>query len=229
MAATFIPALVIKHNNDVYLTSDLVVGVTMAIPTPGAGGVIDGDYWAVPITNFGVVTGFNFVPTTPDDADEPTPQSFHVFRLISRFGNDVWYVRGSTTFGEGSPPADGYIQVAQDAECCAEVQGTLPTTVPQLLPCQEACEWNAESNYFVVFSLPTDAGTYTGNGYLNGETLPEITGADAAAIQTALNANWTNVGSPNVVITWTVTNNVIMGVITDGTGSDVICAAFTTE
>jgi hypothetical protein len=224
MSATFIPALVIKHNNSVFLTADLVAGVTMAIPTPGSGGVIDGDYWAVPISDYGIVSGINFEPTTPDSTDAPTLQSFHVFRLISRLGNDVWYVRGSTTFDGESPANAGYIQASQDAECCDETPRTLPTDIPELVPCQTACEWNADNNYFFTIGLPTDAGTYTGNGYLNGEELPEITGATPAAIQTALNANWTNVGSPNVVITWTVTDLVAMGVITDGTGQDTLCA-----
>lgn len=224
MAATFIPALVIKHNNDVYLTPDLVVGVTMAIPTPGAGGVIDGDYWAVPISNYGVVTGFNFVPTTSDDSDEPTLQSFHVFRLISRFGNDVWYVRGTTSFDDASPANGGYIQAAQDAECCDETPRTLPTTVPALFPCQVACELDADGNYFFIIGLPTDIGTYTGNGYLNGEVLGQITGATPAAIQTALNSTWTSQGSPEIVITWTVTNGIAKGVITSGSGEDVLCA-----
>ena len=97
MAATFISALVIKHNNDVYLTDDLVVGVTMPIPTPGNGAVLDGDYWAVPITDNGIVTGFDFEPTTATDTTPPTPQSFHVVRVTNRFGNDVWYLRGTTT------------------------------------------------------------------------------------------------------------------------------------
>ncbi len=226
MSATFIPALVIKHNNSVFLTSDLEVGVTMSIPTPGAGGVIDGDYWAVPISDYGVVTGFNFEPTTPDalQEDAPTLQSFHVFRLISRFGNDVWYVRGTTTTDAESPANAGYIEASQDAECCDATPRTLPTDVPGLYPCQTACEWNADSNYFFVLGLPTDIGTYTGNGYLNGEALPQITGATGAAIQTALNASWTNVGSPNVAITWTVTDGKAVGVITDGTGEDVLCA-----
>ncbi len=227
MAATFIPALVIKHNNDVYLTSDLEVGVIQPIPTPGNGANLDGDYWAVPISNYGIVTGFNFVPTTSASTDAPTPQSFHVFRLVSgsplRVGNDVWYVRGTSSLSGDSPAEDGYIQVAADAECCAEDPGTLPTDVPLMQPCQVACEWNADDNYFFVFALPTDAGTYTLNGYMNGETLPEITGATPAAVETALNASWDGVGSPNVVVTWTVTNNTVMGVITDGSGADTLC------
>lgn len=226
MAATFIPALVIKHNNDVYLTPDLVVGVTMSIPTPGAGGVIDGDYWAVPISNYGVVTGFNFVPTTPQDTDEPTLQSFHVFRLISRFGNDVWYVRGTTTsMLNASPTQDGYIQAAQDAECCDESPRVLPTDVPALFPCQVACEWDTDENYFFILSLPTDVGTYTASGYLNGEVLTDATGATAAALVTSLNTNFNNQGSPQIVITWTLVNaNTVKGVITDGSGEDILCA-----
>jgi hypothetical protein len=229
MSATFIPALVIKHNNSVFLTSDLEVGVTMAIPTPGSGAVIDGDYWAVPISDYGVVTGFNFEPTTPTDTDPPTLQSFHVFRLVNRFGNDVWYVRGTTTTDGESPANAGYIQAAQDAECCEADPATLPTDVPLMQPCQTACEWNADQNYFFVIGIGTDLGTYTGNGYMNGEALPQITSTTLGGLEAQLNANWTNIGSPNVAITWTVTNNAAVGVITDGTGEDTICANFVSE
>lgn len=231
MAATFIPALVIKHNNSVFLTPDLQVGVTMAIPTPGSGAVIDGDYWAVPISDYGVVTGFNFEPTTPTDVDPPTLQSFHVFRLVNRFGNDVWYVRGTTTTDGESPANAGYIQAAQDAECCAESPAALPTDVPQMLPCQVACEWNADGNYFFILPLPTDAGTYTASGYLNGEALGAASGANAAALLISLNSTWTNQGSPQIAITWTLANDntTAIGVITDGDGSDTLCGAVTSS
>lgn len=232
MAATFIPGLVIKHNNDVYLTPDLEVGVMQAIPTPGNGANLDGDYYAVPISNYGIVTGFNFVPTTSDDVNPPTPQSFHVFRLVSgsplRVGNDVWYVRGTSSLSGGSPAAAGYIQAAADAECCDATPATLPTDVPVMKPCQIACEQNADGNYFFVLGLPTDQGTYTARGYLNGETLTNATGATAAALQTSLNTNWTNQGSPQIAITWTITNGIVMGIITAGNGEDVLCAGITT-
>lgn len=224
MAATFLSGLVIKHNNDVYLTDDLEVGVIQPIPTPGGIYSLDGDYWAVPITNYGVVTGFNFVPTSAQDTDAPTPQSFHVFRLTSRFGYDSWYVRGTTTNTSSSPVEYGYIEASQDSECCDATPRTLPTDVPSLQPCQVACEWNADNDYFFVLGLPTDTGTYSATGYLNGETLPTLTAATPALLQTALNSQWTNQGSPNVVITWTVTDLVAMGVITDGTGADTLCA-----
>jgi len=230
MAASFISALVIKHNNDVYLTPDLVIGVTMAIPTPGAGGVIDGDYWAVPITDNGIVTGFNYEPTTPDSTDLPTLQSFHVFRLITRFGNDVFYVRGSTTFDGESPANPGYIQASLDAECCADVPRELPTDVPELFPCQTACQFDANGNYFFVLQTPTllAGQTYSANGYLNGEALPEATGTTVGTLETSLDSLWTNQGSPAIAIAWQVTAaGVVIGTITDGSGSDILCGKIT--
>jgi hypothetical protein len=229
MAATYIPALVIKHNNSVFLTPDLSVGVTMPIPTPGAGGRIDGDYWAVPISNYGIVTGFNYEPTTPDDTEPPTLQSFHVFRLVTDFGNDVWIVRGSSTFDGESPANAGYIQSSQDAECCADTPATLPTDVPALVPCQTACEFNADNNYFFILAIPTDTGTLTATGYLNGEALSPASGANAAALLISLNSLWTNQGSPQIAITWTLANEntTAIGVITAGSGEDVLCARVT--
>lgn len=225
MSATFIPALVIKHNNDVYLTPDLVVGVTMSIPTPGSGGVIDGDFWAVPINNYGIVSGFNFEPTTPNSTDAPSDQSFHVFRLISRFGNDVWYVRGSSTSNDdaSSPTNFGYIEASQDAECCSETPRALPTDIPDLAPCQEMCEWDADQSYFAVFQLPALTGTtpnFYAYGSFNGVPLTALSStgyASPGALVTALNTNWSSVG------TWAYTNGVLKVTQTDGPGTDVLC------
>ena len=236
MAATFIPALVIRHNNDVYLTDDLVVGVTMSIPTPGSGAVPDGDYWAVPIADNGIVTGFDFEPTTPTSTDAPTPQSFHVFRLVNRFGNDVWWVRGSTTVDGDSPTNDGYIEAAADAECCDATPRTLPTDVPELFGCQTACQFDADGNYFFILGVPTlGAGeSYVANGYLDDEALPEASGATVTALVASLNSLWDGVGSPDIAITWTQSDTgstglpVIIGTITDGLGDDILCAKVST-
>lgn len=224
MSATFIPALVIKHNNDVYLTPDLVVGVTQSIPTPGSGGVPDGDFWAVPITDYGVVTGFNYKPTSPTSTDAPTDQSFHVFRLTTRLGNDVWYVRGTTTTNtSASPDEPGYIEASQDAECCEADPVTLPTDVPDLAGCQEMCEFDADGNYFAVFQLPQLTGTtprYFPYGSFNGTALTaaSATGyATSDTLLTFLNASWSNVG------TWTFANGVLKVTQTDGPGTDVLC------
>lgn len=238
MAASFIPALVIRHNNDVYLTEDLVVGVTQSIPTPGSGGVIDGDYWAVPITDHGIVTGFKFTPTTPDSTEPPTPQSFHVFRLTTRFGYDVWWVRGTTTTDGASPTNPGYIEAAQAAECCAEDAVDLPTDVPELFPCQTACEFDADGSYFFILSVPTlGAGeSYVANGYLDDEALTELTSGTVGGLVTALNASWDGLGSPSIAITWTQLDAgttglaVIKGTITSGgDGTSDLCAKIIAE
>lgn len=226
MAASFIPALIIKHNNDVYLTPDLVIGNYGTIPTIGAGVTIDGDYWAVPITDEGIVTNFNYVPTTPDNTDAPTPQSFHVFRITARLGNDSWYVRGTTTTVIGSSPTEyGYIQASNDAECCAENPVALPTDVPVLAGCQLMCEFDADGNYFGMWGLPSLSGNlrYYPYGYFNGVLLPSLTAtgyATPTALVNALNGNgtWDNVG------VWSVTADGQLKVTqTDGPGTDEIC------
>lgn len=232
MSATFITGLVVKHNNDVYLTEDQGsdVGVLMPIPTPGSGAVIDGDYWADPINDNGIVTGFDFIPAKPTDTVKPSPQAFHVFRLINRFGNDVWYVRGTTTFDGESPANAGYIQAAQDAECCDETPRTLPQTAPEMYPCQTSCildDSEGAFEFILQLPLPRSGALFTGNGYLNGTALPQVTGATPALLQTALNASWNNIGSPSVAITWTVTaDGVVRGVVTNGDGTEQLCAKF---
>jgi hypothetical protein len=47
------------------------------------------------------------------------------------------------------------------------------------------------------------------------------------ALLAFLNANWTNVGSPNSTITWTVTadNLTLLGEESSGVGIDVFCGA----
>lgn len=233
MAATFIPALVIKHNNDVYLNTDtLAVGTIMSIPTPGSGAVIDGDFWAKPI-NDNVVAGFDYIPCAPTDVVPPSAQSFHVFRLTNRFGNDVWYVNGITTgAATGSPSSAGYIQAAADAECCSATPRSLSFVVPVLAPCQRMCEFDANNNYFGEFAFPTLTGNlrYYAYGYYNNVLLPAGTAtgyASKAALITFLNSgNWGAIG------TWTfdaATNaNSLKVTQTGGSGANVLCVSIIT-
>lgn len=229
MAASFIPALVIKHNNDVYLSDDLVIGVTQDIPTPGAGGTIDGDFWAVPITD-NVVSGFNFIPTTPTSTDKPTNDSFHVFRLYSRNRNDVWWVRGTTTFDGESPANPGYIQVSQDAECCDVTPRTLPTDVPTLAACQVMCNFDADGKYFATVGLPTLTGNlrYFPYGTLNGDDLAAASTTGYASVAALL--AFLNSGSWGAIGTWTQPDDkngdpsqTLVVTQTAGPGTDVLC------
>lgn len=220
MGATFISALVIKHNNDVYQTPDLVVGKTMLIPTPGSGAVLDGDFYAVPI-NDNIVDGFNFEPTTAGNTTPPNAQSFHVVRLMSRFGNDIWYVRGTSV---------EYTAAAADAECCAADPAAMPTTVPALAPCQVMCEWDTNSKYFATFALPSLTGNlrYYPYGYFNNAALftAASTGyATKAALLAFLNSAWTSVG----VWSWADVGETTLKVTqAAGSGSDTVCVLFDT-
>jgi hypothetical protein len=51
----------------------------------------------------------------------------------------------------------------------------------------------------------------------------------------SLNSVWTNVGSPAIEIVWTQSDTgstglpVIIGTITDGDGTDILCAKITAE
>lgn len=233
MGATSIPALVIKHNNDVYMnTKSLTVGTIMDIPTQGAGAIVDGDYWAVPITD-GVVSGFNFVPCAATDTDAPTAQSFHVFRLASRFGNDSWYARGTTTAADGGSPAScGYIQAAADAECCATSPCSLPTDVPVIAPCQTMCEFDSNGKYFAVYPLPTLTGNlrYYPYGYFNNVLGTAATSTGYATPSTLL--SFLNSGTWGAIGTWTYadapTNSILKVTQASGSGTDVICLAVIT-
>lgn len=232
MAATSISALVIKHNNDVFENpSALSVGTIMDIPTQGAGGVLDGDFWAVPITD-NVVSGFNFIPCAPTDTDAPTAQSFHVFRLTNRFGYDSWYVRGKTTGTDnGSPATYGYIEAAADAECCSATPRVLPTDVPVIAPCQTMCEFDSNGKYFAIFSLPALTGNlrYYPYGYYNDALGDAATATGYATADLLL--SFLNSGSWGAIGTWTYSDaaKTILKVTQDaGSGTDVICLEVTT-
>jgi len=234
MAASFISALVIKHNLDVYMNTDsLTAGVTQPIPTIGAGGVPDGDFWAVPITD-GIVDGFNFIPLDANNQNTPpTAQSFRVFRLVERLGNDSWYVRGTTTAAtSGSPSSCGYIQASNDAECCAASPCELPTDIPVFAACQTMCEWDSNSKYFAEFGLPVLTGNlrYYPVGYFNNVLLTAGSATGYTTKDTLL--TFLNSGTWGAIGTWTYGTgtgaNSLKVTQTDGPGTDVVCARVTT-
>lgn len=229
MAATFISALVIKHMNDVYLNpATLAVGSIMSIPTPGAGGVPDGDFWAQPITGNGIVTGFDYIPCAPTDTVPPTVQSFHVFKLTNRFGNDKWVVRGTTTAATaGSPASCGYIQASADAECCAVSPCKLPTDTPVLAGCHILCQWDSNSKYFTEIALPVLSSNlrYYPYGYYNNVLLPAAVSTGYAT--KALLLAFLNAGTWGTIGTWTIdagSNQAGVKVTqASGDGTSVVC------
>lgn len=196
----YITALVLQHNNDQFINGGIAPGVLQLIPTPNSGGYVFADYWAVPVTD-GVVSSWQWVVTTPDDATPPDPQAVHAVRIQSSQTRDDWYVYGIST---------RYQQASESAECCDSPGYDMLTDIPDFMPCQSLCA-NSDGNQFGVVGLPSpDTGTYTANGYYNGTALPEITGATAAALVTNLNGN----GSWAAIGTWSSTvDNLTLSVV----------------
>lgn len=216
----WIPALVIQQEGSVYIDSATgVVGQTMLIPCPSSGGQVDSDYYATPVVDFGIIgTGFKYTPTTPNDVSPPTPQSFHVVRIIKNDQSTDWYALGNST---------QYSNASEDVECCTSPPAIMPlaSTLPVFAGCQTLCNTNDAGLYIGVFAAPTpDTGTYSAKGYYNDVALPTVTGATVAALVTALNSN----GSWNAIGTWTNPSGATL-IVTQavGDGTNVLCASFT--
>lgn len=228
----YIPALVIQKNNSVFIATTGVtvqksggaeitsgVGLSTEIPTADGGAAPDGDYWALPTVNFGIISSFTYLPYNaldPIGSIAPSPQAFKVCRIMNLKASDYWYIVGT---------------VAQ--YITANGGAALPTTITtQIAPCQDMGVWDVNKKYFAVFQLPTLTGNgrYYPYGYFNGVALAagSNTGyATSGALLTFLNASWTNLGSPVSAITWTLSTDglTLLGEESAGVGTDVICAA----
>lgn len=190
----YISALVIQHNNDVFINGGIDPGEIQLIPTPESGGYVFSDYWAVPVAGEGIVTSFNYEVCAPGDTTKPDAQAFHVVRINSTQSRDSWYVNGTST---------NYRGASRDVECCESPAYDMPTTISDVAPCQALCA-NSDGYGYGVFGLPSPigAGTLSASGFYTvaatgvTTTLPTITAATAGALATALDANgtWATVG-----------------------------------
>lgn len=200
----YIPALVLQYNNDNYINGGTSPGVIKLIPTPSSGGVVFGDYWAVPVAGSGIVTAYEWVPCEPDATAKPDPQAVHAVRINSTQNADNYYCLGTST---------QYIAASSDAECCVSPSADMPTTISNVIAYQTLCG-NSDGNQLGVFGLPyPDGGTYTANGYYNSTALPQVTGATADDLVTALNGN----GSWSAIGTWSKTADNLTLIVTGST------------
>lgn len=214
----YIAALALQYNNDQYINGGINPGKVVLIPTPSSGGVVFGDYWGVPLTD-GIVSSWQWIPATPGDLQKPTGQAVHAVRINSTQNADNYYVLGNST---------EYIDASKDAECCESPGLQMPSSTPNIAPCQALCP-NDDGNQFGVLGLPApDTGTYTANGYYNNAVLPQVTGATPATLVTALNANvtWRAIGL------WTasgdgLTLTVVGGAVADPQTPNVLCMIVT--
>lgn len=225
----YTPALVIQKDTYILNNSNGTFGQIQLIPTPMSGGMVDGDYWATPVTDNGIVgTGFTYTPAQPGDvlATAPDIQSFHVVRIIMQTNQSnistTWWVVGNSS---------QYILSAADAEVGhASPPVLMPQTLAAFVPSQTLCLQDANGAYFAVLGAPTlGAGAYFVKGYLNGVALPAASPsgyATADLLLTFLNTattGWAAVG------TWTKTadNLTFIATQTSGSGTDVLSAAIT--
>jgi len=214
----YITALVLQHDNDQFINGGINPGVLQLIPTPLSGGYVFADYWAVPVTD-GIVSSWQYIPTTPNALTKPDPQAVHVVRINSNNVADTWWVFGNST---------EYNFASRDAECCTSPGLAMPTTIANIAPCQALCA-NDDGNQFGAFGLPSpDGGTYVANGTYNGTALPQVTGATAAALVIALqaNASWGAIG------TWAKTADNLTLTVTGAAVSDpqdpnILCVVIT--
>ncbi len=223
MAANFLKAIAIQFNTTVYLGDGVTVGSTVNnVPTPGSGGIIDGDYWAVPV-NDGVLSGFNYTACDPGDTDAPDIQAFHVVRISSQNNANVWWLVGTST---------DYAESSETIECCFDTSPdvVMPTDQPSIAPCQVICA-DADGVFTAVLGLPSlaEGEAYFPFGYFNGVALTAASGAgygSTGALLTFLNASWltgalTNTWAVSSGTPKTLTNTLDANT---ATGADVLCA-----
>lgn len=186
MAANYLSAVAIQQGVDVYLNDGVTPGKIVLVPTPGLGGIIDGDYWAVPV-NDGVFSGFNYDSTSPDSTDAPDVQAFHIVRISEKTSNNVWWLFGTST---------EYAIASNTVECCGDSSpnGVMPTNVPAIAPCQVVCA-DEDGVYTAVLALPAlgVGQKFYPFGYMNGVALAQSAPAGyttVAALVAFLNGNW---------------------------------------
>ncbi len=220
----YISGLVIQKDSTVFVKSDGTAGQLMLVPTPSQGASLDGDFWATPVTNFGIVgTGFKYTPCQSGDSIGLAPdiQSFHVVRVIvyNQEQSTDWYVVGNSL---------QYTNSSGDAEAHTSPPVAMPQTLSAFLPTQILCNQNDAGLYFAMLGAPSLplGGKYFARGYFNGVALTALSGAGyttAALLLTALQSSWSGVG------TWTKTADNLTFIATQaaGSGTDVLSAAIT--
>lgn len=198
------------------------IGQVMQIPC-GASIDINGDYWAVPAKDFGIYTKLYFQAYTAGSV-APTYDSFRVFRIQDKWSENlnVWWVRGTVA---------QYEQAC--ADCCGGNGSTLPTDTPFIFPCQRICDiQDSVGNYVAYFGLPSLSGGQTYHPYAainNVEAAAATAGgyANTTTLLNYLNTSATNIGSPAIAVTWSVSadNMTLIATTTGNTVGNSICAA----
>lgn len=219
-----VPCYVIKFNNTLIINSEQVIGQVLQVPCRNDF-QDDPDYWAVPVRDSGIFTTLSFLPKGPTFPNAPTFDSFTVFRVRDKLSGYTWWIYGgnadftnacSTCCGVGAIP----------------MPGTLVAPVIRISPCDTLCIQNANGSFYSITALPyLTTGVYFPYGSYNGVALPVASGSGYATptlLLAFLNANWTNIGSPNATFVWTLSADNITLTATGGNLNDTLCITIAT-
>jgi len=220
--ASYILGLAIQKNNIQFINGDNSVGASFQIPTPDNGGVIDGDFWALPV-NEGVYGSWTYQPYNPANSEEataPNPFAFAVVRISNSKTSDYFYVIGT---------AAKYVTAAAGGTALPTTFPNVIHTEPLLPACQTLNTVNPTSGlYEMTLGIPSLAAgeKLYAFGYFNGTDLTSLSSSgytDAAALLSALTSNWAS----TVGGTFTKTSDNLTIILTQsaGSGTDVFCGA----
>lgn len=216
-AGILIPAFVIQMNNQQFIT-DGVIGHVENVPCRNVF-VDEVLYWASPVKDEGIFSAIEFRLVNGDNIAKPTYDSFLVQRIRDKLSNYTWWV---------------YVNTANDFKnscntCCGAASIPMPGITgdfnPVIAPCQTLCAENADGDLEGVFGLPTLSGSqqYYPYGSYDNVALSSSGSsfASIAALLVYLNANWTNVGSPNTTFVWTASGTTLIA--TGGIAGHQLC------
>lgn len=236
-----VPCLVLEKNRVQFIDYvNNVIGKVLSIPCRQIDQDSTGDAWAVPIKDYGVFTGFTFIPKAYDLAggndysvNPPTYDSLTCFRIWDKITEELeWYVLGSRsdfsnacyTCCPGTNP--GYVTMPG-----VNLDGTrnfndliAPTVV--LGDIQNNAKVNV--SYWGLPTLPVGYNYFPAGSYNNipfPTATPSTGFANTTTLLTWLNANAASVGSPSTrTLVWSVVASSAGGLLvaTGGANGDII-------
>lgn len=229
-----VPCLVLEKNRVQFIEfdADYVVGKVLSVPCRSVDEDSTGDVWAVPIRDYGVFTGLQFIPKTDEFAiNPPTYDSKTAFRIWDKITEELeWYILGSRTdFFNSCSTCCGATYTPMPG-VNADGSNNLSWVIAPTVQLGDATDTNG--HYISYWGIPSlDAGyNYFPYGSYNDiafPTAPSTGFATKTDLLNWLNANCSSVGSPAVpTLTWTIVNEAGSGIgtllATGGHSGDVI-------
>lgn len=229
IATILVPCYVVQLNNQQFLYEDNIIGQILQVPCRNAL-IDDVPYWAVPIKDSGIFTGLDYILSQDNNqvpVTAPTFDSFLVTRVRDKISSNVWWIYVNTK--------NDFVNAC--SSCCGSA--FTPTPIPpggfiQIAPCQLLCQiQNSAGAYQAIFGIPNLIGheAYYPYGSYNNVALAAASGsgyATVGAMVAFMNANWTNIGSPNTTFIWTATADGLTLTATGGFLNDSLCVSIVT-